>query len=166
MKNFGASTWAIGLAITLIGSVAVRAETSLERGRYLVTVMDCGGCHTTGSLMGRPDPAKYLGGAEVGWLIPNFGVVYSSNLTTDPATGIGTWTKQDIVKLLKTGETPEGRMVAPMMPWRAYSQASDSDLAAIAEYLKSVPALKNEVPGPTALADVKTLYITVVRPGQ
>ena len=56
--------------------------------------------------------------------------------------------------------------MAPMMPWRAYSQATDADLEAIAEYLKSVPAVKNEVPGPTAVADVKTLYFTAVKPGQ
>ena len=153
------------LAVGLVGNVSVRAESALDRGHYLVTLMDCGGCHTTGSLTGRPDPAKYLGGAEVGWLLPTLGVFYASNLTPDP-TGIGSWTKQDIVRLLRTGVTPEGRMVAPMMPWRAYSQASDADLEAIAEYLKSVPAVKNEVPGPTALADVKTLYITVIKPGQ
>ena len=166
MKVCRASAWAVALAISLVGNLAVRAETALVRGRYLVTVMDCGGCHTTGSLMGRPDPARYLGGSDVGWLLPTLGVFYPSNLTPDPVTGLGSWTKQDIVKLLRTGETPEGRMVAPMMPWRAYSQASDADLDAIAEYLKSVPAVKNEVPGPTALADVKTLYFTAVKPGQ
>ena len=144
MKDFRASVWAIGLAVILVGNVAVRAETTLERGRYLVTVMDCGGCHTTGSLMGRPDPTKYLGGAEVGWYLPTLGVFYPSNLTTDPSTGIGHWSKQDIVKLLRTGETPEGRMVAPIMPWRAYSQASEADLAAIAEYLKTVPAVRTK----------------------
>ena len=117
-------------------------------------------------MMGRPDPAKYLGGAEVGWLVPTLGVFYPANLTPDAETGIGNWTKQDIVKLLKTGVTPEGRIVAPMMPWRAYSQASDADLEAIAVYLKSVPAVKNEVPGPTALADVKTFYFTAVKPGR
>ena len=166
MRVLRAFASAIGLAVTLAGTVAVRAETTLERGRYLVTLMDCSGCHTTGSLMGRPDPAKYLGGAEIGWLIPNLGIVYPANLTTDPSTGIGNWTKQDIVKLLRTGVTPEGRVVAPIMPWRAYRQASDADLAAIADYLKSVPAVKNEVPGPTALADAKTPYFTVARPGQ
>ncbi len=154
------------MALSLVADVAVRAETALDRGRYRVKLMHCGGCHTTGSLTGRPDPAKYLGGAEVGWLVPTLGVFYPSNLTPDPEPGIGNWTKQDIVKLLRTGETPEGRIVAPMMPWRAYSQASDADLEAIAEYLKSVPAVKNEVPGPTALADVKTLYFTAVKPGQ
>ena len=166
MKVFRASAGALALALSLVGNVAVRAETALERGRYLVTLVDCGGCHTTGSLTGRPDPAKYLGGAEVGWLVPNLGVFYPANLTPDPATGIGNWTKQDIVKLLKTGVTPEGRRVAPMMPWRAYSQASDADLEAIAEYLKSVPPVTHEVPGPTALADVKTLYITTLKPSQ
>ncbi len=166
MKVFQASVWAVGLALSLVVILPAHAETSLERGRYLVALMDCSGCHTTGSLMGRPDPARYLGGAEVGWLIPTLGVFYPSNLTPDTATGIGSWTKQDIVKLLRTGENPDGRLVAPIMPWRAYSKASDADLEAIAEYLKSVPAISNEVPGPTALADVKTLYFTAVKPGQ
>ena len=106
MKVFRACAWVVGMAVSLIGSVAVRAETSLERGRYLVTLMDCSGCHTTGSLMGRPDPARYLGGSEVGWFLPTLGVFYPSNLTPDGATGIGSWTKQDIVKLLRTGRNP------------------------------------------------------------
>ena len=152
----------IGLGFGLHGHAS--AETKLARGKYLATLMDCGGCHTPGTFLGKPDFTRYLAGADVGWAIPGMGVFYPSNLTPDKETGIGSWSKADIIKLLRTGVTPEGREVAPMMPWRSYRNGSDADLDALAEFLMSVPPIHNGVPGPTKLEDVKSLYVTVVAP--
>ncbi len=143
-----------------------RAETQVERGQYLATIMDCGGCHTTGSFAGKPDPAKYLAGSDFGWFLPGAGVFYPSNLTPDPETGIGTWSEAEIVKAVKTGVIPGGRVLMPIMPWHAYGQATDADLLALAKFLKTLPAVHHEVPGPTALKDVKTPYLTVAPPPQ
>ncbi len=157
----------VQIAILALGfhfATTARAETKLERGKYLTTIMDCGGCHTTGSFLGKPDPAKYLAGSEVGWAIPTLGVFYPSNITADEETGIGKWTTKDIVKLLRTGLTPEGREVAPMMPWRSYAKASEADLEALAAFIKTVPGVKHAVPGPTKLSDVRTSYITIADP--
>ncbi len=154
-------------SLVCLGPVASgHAETEVERGRYLATIMDCGGCHTTGSFLGKPDPAKYLAGAEVGWAVPGAGVFYPSNITSDKETGIGRWSTEDIVRLLRTGVNPDGREVAPMMPWRSYAQGSTADLEALAAFIKTVPAVKNAVPGPTRLEDVKTPYVTVALPSK
>ena len=147
-------------------TASVRAETPLERGRYLTTIMDCGGCHTTGSLVGHPDPAKYLAGSDIGWLIPNLGVFYPANITPDKETGIGAWSDKDVVKALRTGVRPDGRDLAPMMPWRAYAALSAGDMEALVAFLRSIPAVKHAVAGPTALDTVKTPYITVVAPAK
>ena len=65
---------------------------------------------------------------------------------------------------MKTGVVPGGRVLMPIMPWHAYGQATDADLHALAKFLKTIPAVRHEVPGPTALKDVKTPYLTVAPP--
>mgnify|MGYP000970550265 CR=1 FL=1 len=47
------------LSLTMLANApAAQAEPTAERGAYLARIMDCGGCHTTGALIGRPDPAR------------------------------------------------------------------------------------------------------------
>ncbi len=151
------------VASLLLTQMSALAETQIERGKYLATVMDCGGCHTTGALGGKPDPAGYFAGADVGWDMPG-GVVYPANITPDKDTGIGTWSVDDIIKLLRTGARPDGREVAPIMNWRSYGQLNNQDIRALVAYLKSVPPVRHAVPGPTAMADVRTPYITIKKP--
>ena len=118
-----------------------------------------------GKLPGQADSAKCLAGPRSVGLFraPSF---YPSNITSDKETGIGASSTQDIVKLLRTGVRPDGREVAPMMPWRSYAQGSTADLEALAAFIKTVPAVKQAVPGPTRLEDVKTPYVTVVLPSK
>ncbi len=110
------------------------------RGRYLVSIMSCTDCHTPGNFYGAPDTLRRLSGSDVGWIGP-WGVVHARNLTPD-STGIGSWTKDDIVTAITTGHTPSGAQLAPIMPWMNYSGVLDHDDAmAIASYLKSLPPI-------------------------
>ena len=84
--------------------------------------MDCVGCHTGGALAGAPDPKLRLAGSDIGFGAPGLGVFYPPNLTPDQETGLGAWSEADIVKALRTGERPDGRELAPMMPWRSYAE--------------------------------------------
>lgn len=111
----------------------------VARGRYLVTIMSCNDCHTPGSFYGAPDTTRRLAGSDLGWVGP-WGVVHARNLTPDMETGIGSWTEKDIVIALRTGSTPDGAQLAPIMPWMNYASILDEDDAmAIAAYLKSIP---------------------------
>lgn len=122
----------------------VASVDPVVRGRYLVTIMSCGDCHTPGTLYGAPDTTRRLSGSDLGWVGP-WGVVHARNLTPDSATGIGTWTKEQIVHALRTGNTPDGTQLAPIMPWMNFADILDeNDAMAIAAYLKSLPPITHK----------------------
>ena len=77
------------LALAAFGTPALAQDELLERGRYLSLIMDCGGCHTQGALIGQPDPKLDLAGSTIGFEVPGYGYVYPPNLTSDPQTGLG-----------------------------------------------------------------------------
>jgi mono/diheme cytochrome c family protein len=152
-------------ALLVYGAAPAMAEDQVKRGEYLVHVIACGDCHTPGALTGKPDMARYLAGESIGFEIPELGVFYPPNLTPDPETGIGAWSEAEIVTAIRTGERPDGRVLAPIMPWMSFAGLSDDDAAAIAAYLKSLPPVKNAVP-PLAGPGEKppAPYLTIVMP--
>jgi mono/diheme cytochrome c family protein len=156
------------LALSSLSLAAHAAEKNsnkeVEHGKYLVTIMTCNDCHTAGALLGKPDMAHFLGGSNVGFEIPGMGVFYGPNLTPDKETGLGSWTSADIVKALQTGVTPQGRQLAPVMPYHNYVHLAKADAYAIAAYLKSLPAVKNQVPGPFGPTETPTSFVMKVVP--
>ncbi len=136
------------VAVALIAQVSLAwAETPVERGAYLTSsIMACGNCHTPRGPDGAPQMDKQFSGG-MRFDTPGFDVT-ASNITPDAETGIGAWSEADIRKLLTTGTRPNGVQVAPIMPYNFYQGLTSSDLDAITAYLKSIPAVKNQVPGP------------------
>ena len=139
------------------------AVDPVGRGRYLVTIMDCSGCHNTGAFGPKPEEG-HLAGSDTGFEIPGMGVFYPPNLTPHPENGIGAWSEADIVKAIRTGARPDGRILAPAMPWRNYGKLTEADAAAIAAYLKSLPADPHKSPAPAQPAAAKSPYLTVKMP--
>ena len=142
------------------------ADPQIERGKYLVSLGGCNDCHTPGVFLGKPDFARALAGSEVGFEMPRLGVFHGPNLTPDRETGLGTWTAEQIVTAIRKGQRPDGRELAPIMPWRGFSVLTDEDALAIATYLKSLPPVKNKVPGPFGPSETPTSFVMkVVPPG-
>lgn len=136
-----------------------------SRGEYLASIMDCGGCHTGGALLGQPDPNLRLAGSNVGFGIPGVGIFYPPNLTPDRETGLGSWSEADIIRAVRTGVRPDGRVLAPVMPWHAYAALTDQDAQALARYLKSLQPIRHAVPPPTGPNQTPpSPYLTVVVP--
>lgn len=161
----GAAALAVAFGLAACGQATPPAGDPVKRGEYLVTLMACADCHTPGALIGKPDATRNLGGSDVGFFVPDVGTFYGPNLTPDKDTGLGNWSEADIVKALRTGTRPDGRGLAPMMPWMAYAKLTDEDAAAIAAYLKTVPAVSNKAPGPFGPSETPTAaYQTVVFP--
>jgi len=74
--------------------------------------------------------------------------VRGSNITPDPETGIGSWSEADIKRALTEGVRPSGVPLAPQMPFAFYKILTPRDLDAVAAYIKSVAAVRNQVPPP------------------
>lgn len=123
------------------------AADKLARGKYLVEAIGCNDCHTPGTFYGAPDFSRFLSGSELAWEGP-WGLVFASNLTSDRETGLGAWTEEQIATAIQTGNRPDGRQLAPIMPWMNFSKLTREDARAIAAYLLTVPAVKHVVPPP------------------
>lgn len=157
----------LGAALAVLGLTTIppaQAQTQVERGRYLVTLAGCSHCHTPGNFFGRPDMARFLGGSDVGFGIPDLGVFVGPNLTPDAETGLGRYTDAQVTALFRTGTRPDGRILAPMMPWREYSTLTDTDMKAMIAYLRSLKPVKNLVAGPFGPQDKPTVFVMKVVP--
>jgi mono/diheme cytochrome c family protein len=137
------------LGLWTIQTLVAHAQSpQIERGRYLVRVGGCDDCHTPGHLLGKPDETRFLGGSDVAFEVPSLGIFVPPNLTPDKETGLGGWSKEQIVTAITTGVRPDGRVLAPIMPWRGLAALTKADADAIADYLHSLPAVSHQVPGP------------------
>jgi mono/diheme cytochrome c family protein len=120
------------------------------RGRYLAAQAGvCMECHTrrVDGVPGVLDLTLSFGGGEEFPLGPELTAV-SKNLTSDPETGLGDWSVDDVVRSLKEGTDQDGEGICPPMPagpMGAYVNLSDDDALDIAHYIKSLPPVVNEI---------------------
>ena len=102
----------------------------IASGAYLAKAGNCMGCHTTRG--GMP----YAGGRGIE---TPFGTVYASNLTPEPATGIGRWTPAHFWRALHNGRSRDGHLLYPVFPYTNYTLLKREDSDAIYAYLRSLP---------------------------
>jgi mono/diheme cytochrome c family protein len=153
--------------VTLPASTAIADGARIARGKYLVGLGGCNDCHTPGYFFGKPDMSRFLGGSDVGFEIPGAGVFVGSNITPDKQTGIGSWTAEQIITAMQTGERPDGRILAPIMPWHAFAQLTADDAMAIAAFLQSLDPVSNKVPGPLKPGEkVSISMFRIMPPGE
>ncbi|HKN26620.1 MAG TPA: cytochrome c [Roseiarcus sp.] len=164
MRNLSLLTLAAG-ALFAASASASAADSQIERGKYLVTIGGCNDCHTPGYFLGKPDFSRTLGGSDVGFTIPGLGAFVAPNLTPDKETGLGNWTSEQIVAAFTTGVRPDGRKLAPIMPYNGFSHLTADDAQAIVAYLRSLPLVKNAVPGPFGPKEVPSTLVFVIVPG-
>ncbi len=115
-------------------SVGPRAPTGRDnpvRGEYLAkSLLGCTACH----------------GADLAGGTPPF---FAPNLTPDKATGIGTWSKEDIVRATREGRRPDKSRMGPVMPWAtSYRNLTDDDMYNVIAYLRSVAPVSRTGGGP------------------
>lgn len=86
------------------------------------------------------------------------------NLTPDPETGAGRWTDDQLARAIREGIGHDGRALFPIMPYIHYRNMSDEDLASIVVYLRSLPAVRNQLPPTEIIFPVKYLIRNVPEP--
>ena len=131
--------------VSNISDPAVRAIA--ERGRYLVMVHGCNGCHGVNTGQG-PDPAKFLGGGALKFQTKQATFV-SRNLTPDKETGLGRRTDDEVKRALRSGTFTDGHVVeGTVMPWASFAAWSEEDRHAVVVYLRQLPAVRHATPEP------------------
>ena len=145
--------------VVMTSSAVLAQDAPIKRGQYLVTLGGCTDCHTPGYFFGKPDMTRYLGGSEVGFEIPGLGVFHGPNLTPEPETGLGKWSAEEIGKAITTGKRPDGRILAPIMPSHAFANLTGEDVRAMVAFLKSLPPVKNQVPGPFGPSEKPSSFV-------
>lgn len=148
MRSFGTFAY-LKLFGRFSASPAQAPKSGIERGRYLVDhVSICGDCHTPRNFLGAPKHSLYLAGmpqknSPLGEAVPN--------ITPDTETGIGSWKREEIAELLLTGTKPDFDNVQGLMyeviegTTGGYKNMSKADALAVADYLKSLPPIKNKI---------------------
>ena len=134
--------WRSAIAPVVTSSAGVYTAATLERGRILAAVGDCTVCHTA------PGGAPNAGGRA---LATPFGSIYSTNLTPDAATGIGTWSFSAFQRAMREGISRDGHHLYPAFPYTAFTKVTDDELTALYAYLMSQPPVVSVAPA-TALA--------------
>jgi mono/diheme cytochrome c family protein len=119
------------IVLGLFATTAKAQDTAatIANGEYLARAGDCLACHTASG--GKP----FAGGLP---MPTPFGTLYSTNITPDRETGIGTWTADQFYTTLHSGRMPDGGLIYPAMPFGSYTKVTRSDSDAIYAYLRSV----------------------------
>jgi mono/diheme cytochrome c family protein len=117
------------LLAACFAAVPVHAQEAVQRGAYLAVLGDCAGCHTA------PHQPAFSGGLAFS---AQFGTVYSTNITPDRQTGIGTWTQDQFYRALHQGIAADGHHLYPAFPYFYFARTSRADSDALLAYLKSL----------------------------
>src|SRR5271155_3371223 len=127
---------------SMLGAFAARSEDAkpaqpdsslVAKGEYLARAGDCIACHTS------PEGKLFAGGLP---MPTPFGTLYTSNITPDRETGIGTWTADQFYAMLHTGRFPDGGLLYPAMPFGSYTKVTRPDSDAIFAYLKTISPVR------------------------
>ena len=105
----------------------------VARGKYIFAAAGGCGCHTV--------PNKELNAGGRRYDGP-FGTVYSTNITPDRETGIGSWADDQIITGIRLGRRPNGERLIPVHPYTVFNGMAEGDLRALVAYLRTVPPLK------------------------
>jgi mono/diheme cytochrome c family protein len=130
------------------------AADPLKHGEYMATLMLCSHCHWTPDTktMAPAGPDKmFSGGLPITAPMLGSGTIFTANITSDPETGIGKYTADQIYTTIKTMVKPDGKGIRGPMQFMqgTWSQLDDNDLHAVAAYIKALPPVKNKVPDST-----------------
>jgi mono/diheme cytochrome c family protein len=132
-----APAWALAVVVAGMTWLAVAAVSEAQpspaevaRGKYIFGATGGCGCHTEKDRPVNSGGRRYDG---------PFGTVYSTNITPDRQTGIGTWTDDQIMTAIRLGRRPNGERLLPVHPFTVFNGMAEADLRAVTAYLRTLP---------------------------
>jgi mono/diheme cytochrome c family protein len=139
------------------------APELVAHGEALAGAGDCAACHTQKG--GKP----YAGGYAIK---TSFGIVYSTNITPDPETGIGAWSEEAFRRAMLEGVARDGSHQFPAFPYDHFTKLSDADVSALYAYFMTrapvrAPAHENTLPFPLNVRALQAGWkLLFFRPGR
>lgn len=121
-----AATWRPAIAPITVPARSSFARAEVDHGAILARLGDCAVCHTA-------DGGRQLAGGRA--LPTPFGILFSDNLTPDPVTGIGNWSKEAFRRAMKDGVARDGSHLYPALPYEHFTHITDADLDALYAFL-------------------------------
>jgi mono/diheme cytochrome c family protein len=133
-------TAVISLLVGIVATSPASAQPNaaeIARGKYVFGATGGCGCHTE---PGKGKPVN-AGGRKIE---APFGTVYSTNITPDRETGIGTWTNEQIITAIRLGRRPNGERILPVHPFMAFNGMAEEDLKALVAYLRTLSPVSRQ----------------------
>src|SRR6204780_839772 len=160
MRSPARMKWiAVVLAVVVIAAGALAWALSAPQPRYSAEewqklglsgdaaagrlVFYAGGCESCHKSPGQDDPLRLGGGLE---LKTPFGSFYPPNISTDPVDGIDAWQPIDVANALLSGVSSNGGHLYPAFPYTSYQRMNPKDVADLAAFLRTLPAVKGKAP--------------------
>ena len=135
----------------------------VARGETLADGGYCATCHTA------KGGQRFAGGYA---MQTPFGVIYSTNITPDPETGIGTWSEAAFARAMREGVARDGSHLFPVFPYNHFTKLSDDDVRALYAYFMTratvrAPAQTNGLPFPLNIRALQAGWkLLFFRPGR
>ena len=123
--SFAALAWKPAIAPIAPPVPGSFAPALVAKGEALAGGGHCADCHTI------KGGQKFAGGYA---MATPFGTIYSTNITPDPETGIGTWSEAAFARAVHEGVARDGSLLFPAFPYNHFTGLSDDDVKALYAY--------------------------------
>jgi mono/diheme cytochrome c family protein len=137
-----------------------------ENGQYLVTIAGCLDCHSQRQFEFFSGPIRKgtegMGGQlfdQKLFILP--GTLYSKNITSDTATGIGNWTDAELIRAITQGISRNGDSLFPLMPYDHFSKLAKQDVLDIVAFIRTLPPIENKVPARQLMGPIGAFYASL-----
>src|SRR5215813_6480969 len=125
LVGFGVLAWEPALAPIVPLAAGNFAPELVAKGEALAGGGYCAAGHTA------KGGERFAGGYA---MATPFGVIYSTNITPDPQTGIGTWSEAAFARAMREGVSRDGSHLFPVFSYDHFTKLSDDDVRALYAY--------------------------------
>ena len=132
LAGFGVLAWRPAIARVVPPAATSFAPELVAKGEALAGGGYCAACHTT------KGGERFAGGYA---MATPFGVIYSTNITPDPETGIGTWSEAAFRRAMHEGVSRDGSHLFPVFSYDHFTRLSDEDVRALYAYFMTRAAV-------------------------